>query len=317
MKFAQNGEEPLVSVCIITYNHEKWISAAIDSVLMQETDFLCELIIADDCSTDKTREIILSYAEKFPVKLIFQKKNKGAAENWIELMEAPIGKYVAYFEGDDSWVDPLKLKKQVKVLNENTDVVLCYSNAKINDTKNPASSIYFTPANKPAERINKYAVIKHCVVPTCTIVFRNNLITFPDWFVQARAGDYFLLYLLSKHGDMFYYDEALALYNHHYNGLSRKTNLSQALYNDALLNYNLIEFFHGDKNIVKIVIDKNIEAINNLFHRREYKSAIKLFWRLPLFYFTGKPGTYATLSKLFIKVHFLLFLSKNEKRTVY
>ncbi len=118
MTFASQNETPLVSICLLTYNHQRWIHEAIDSILRQETDFPCELIIAEDCSTDRTREIVLSYAEKYPIRLILQEKNKGAMRNLKDLMDAPAGKYVAYIEGDDSWIDPLKLKKQSCLLEK-------------------------------------------------------------------------------------------------------------------------------------------------------------------------------------------------------
>ena len=107
-------EAPLLSVCLITYNHNKYIREAIESILMQKVNFTWELIIADDFSTDGTREIVLEYKEKYPdfIKLILQEKNVGATRNWIDLIIAPKSKYIAYFEGDDYWTNPYKLQKQ-------------------------------------------------------------------------------------------------------------------------------------------------------------------------------------------------------------
>ena len=88
---------------------------------MQKVDFDYELIIADDYSTDGTREIILDYKENYPglIKLILQKRNVGPGKNWLDLIEAPKSKYIAYFEGDDYWTDPYKLQKQVDFLEAN------------------------------------------------------------------------------------------------------------------------------------------------------------------------------------------------------
>ena len=104
---------PLLSVCLITYNHVNFIKQAIDGVLMQKVDFAWELIIADDFSTDGTREILLEYKNKYPdfIKLILQEKNVGSAQNLIDLITVPISKYITYFDGDDYWIDPLKLQK--------------------------------------------------------------------------------------------------------------------------------------------------------------------------------------------------------------
>ena len=80
---------PLVSVCLITYNHEKYIAQAIESVLMQKVDFEWEIIIAEDCSTDNTREILISYKQKHPtlIKLILQSENVGPAQNFLDLFK--------------------------------------------------------------------------------------------------------------------------------------------------------------------------------------------------------------------------------------
>ena len=104
--------KPLVSVCIITYNQESYIRQAIESVLMQKVNFPWEIIIADDCSKDKTREIILEYKDRFPdlIKPLFQKRNVGGGKNFTDLINAATGKYVAYLEGDDYWTDDGKLQ---------------------------------------------------------------------------------------------------------------------------------------------------------------------------------------------------------------
>ena len=129
---------PLLSVCLITYNHENYIRQAIEGVLMQKVNFNWELIIAEDCSTDKTRDIILEYKKKHPdfIKLILQEKNVGPAKNWIELITKPNSKYIAYFEGDDYWTDPLKLQKQVGFLEANPDYVIHSGFAKLSNEKN-------------------------------------------------------------------------------------------------------------------------------------------------------------------------------------
>ena len=98
---------PLVSICVITYNQEKYIAQAIDGVLMQQTDFPIELIIGEDCSPDNTRKICLDYKNKYPdkIKLLLPDKNKGSMRNFIDTMQAANGKYIALCEGDDYWTD--------------------------------------------------------------------------------------------------------------------------------------------------------------------------------------------------------------------
>ena len=122
-------KKPLLSVCLITYNHANYIEQAIEGVLMQSVNFSWELIIADDFSTDGTREILLKYKEKYPnfIKLLLQEKNVGPGKNFSDLLNEPQSKYIAYFEGDDYWIDPLKLQKQVDFIESHPDYVLIHS----------------------------------------------------------------------------------------------------------------------------------------------------------------------------------------------
>lgn len=124
---------PVVSVCTITYNHEKYISEALNSFLMQETDFPFEIIIDDDCSPDNTIEIIMKYQKKFPniIKANLRQKNIGAIQNFFSNIQRGNGKYIALCEGDDYWTDPLKLQKQVEFLDGNDEVIMTFENAMI------------------------------------------------------------------------------------------------------------------------------------------------------------------------------------------
>lgn len=128
----------LVSVDICVYNHEKYLAQAIESVLMQEGDFSLELLIHDDASTDRSPEIIRSYAEKYPeiVKPILQSENQYSQRiSILSEFQAPrySGKYVAYCEGDDYWTDPRKLQKQVAFLESHPDFVAVGHNVKFVD----------------------------------------------------------------------------------------------------------------------------------------------------------------------------------------
>ena len=112
-----------VSVFMITYNHEKYIAEALDSILMQKTDFDFDIVIGEDCSTDATRRIVLEYSRKYPdkIKLLLHNVNVGFISNMMYVLEACTGKYVAMCEGDDYWTDPFKLQKQVDFLEASLD----------------------------------------------------------------------------------------------------------------------------------------------------------------------------------------------------
>jgi len=106
-----------------SYNHERYISEAIESVLNQTfADF--ELIIVDDASKDKSKEIIKIYKKKDSrIRTIFHNENKGIARTMNEGLEEAEGKFIAFIASDDVWVKD-KLEKEVKVLERNEDCVV-------------------------------------------------------------------------------------------------------------------------------------------------------------------------------------------------
>jgi glycosyltransferase involved in cell wall biosynthesis len=119
----------LVSVWMTTYNHEKYISDAIEGVVNQKTSFPFELVIGEDKSSDKTREICLRYKELYPdiIKLIINPTNIGLISNYNETLQECNGKYIAYCDGDDYWTDLNKLQKQVDFLEADKSIDMVFT----------------------------------------------------------------------------------------------------------------------------------------------------------------------------------------------
>lgn len=129
---AQTAEpQPLVSVLMITYNHRPYIERAIEDVLKQETDFPVELIVADDCSTDGTRDVVREWQRRHPgrIRAIMTEQNVGMRANLLRTERAARGKYVAYCEGDDFWQDRTKLARQVAFLEAHPDYSMVHSHS--------------------------------------------------------------------------------------------------------------------------------------------------------------------------------------------
>lgn len=116
-----------VSVIVLTYNHGKYIRRAIESALMQRTDFHYEILVGDDASTDATPHILQEYAEKYPEKfrLFLREKNLGASRNGYELAVNARGKYIANLDGDDFWTDEEKLQIQSDFLDSHPQYIGC------------------------------------------------------------------------------------------------------------------------------------------------------------------------------------------------
>lgn len=123
----------MLSVLIITYNHEQYIDQTLQSVLMQKTNVPFEVVIGDDASKDKTRQLCEAYVEKYPniVRLTSATQNLGVVPNYIRTFEACQGKYIAHLDGDDYWIDPLKLQKQVDRLEEDPQLTMCYTSRRV------------------------------------------------------------------------------------------------------------------------------------------------------------------------------------------
>lgn len=126
---------PLLSVRMVTYNHEQWISEAIESVVQQKCSFPFELIIAEDCSTDTTRAICLSCQKKYPhiIRVIYSDANVGLRLNSLRADHQVRGQYVALLEGDDYWVDDLKLQKQYELLQRYPDALACMASTRVSN----------------------------------------------------------------------------------------------------------------------------------------------------------------------------------------
>lgn len=117
----------LVSIIVPTYNHEKYIQQAIDSILMQKVNFSYEILIGDDGSKDSTSFILKCYQAKYPdiIHLTLHSVNIGATRNAYGLLTSAKGKYLATLEGDDYWTDPCKLQKQVDFLESHPEFIGC------------------------------------------------------------------------------------------------------------------------------------------------------------------------------------------------
>lgn len=123
-------DKPLVSISCITYNHAPYIRQCLEGFVMQKTNFAYEVLIHDDASTDGTADIIREYENKYPdiIKPIYETENqwsKGRVGSIVFNIPRANGKYIALCEGDDYWIDPNKLQKQVDYLETNTNHDLC------------------------------------------------------------------------------------------------------------------------------------------------------------------------------------------------
>jgi len=167
--------KPLVSACIITYNHEKFIRECLEGAINQKLSYPYEIVIGEDCSTDKTKQICKEYKKRYSdlIRLIERDDNIGMNGNWAETIKACNGKYIALCEGDDYWIDPKKLQKQVDFLEQNKEYAACYHKTMVvNERGKLIKSSKWTNYNTHTKEDLLYSKGE---MITNTILFRNKL----------------------------------------------------------------------------------------------------------------------------------------------
>src|SRR5437660_1555605 len=220
-----------VTVLLTTYNHEKYIAQALDSVLMQETDFDFELVILEDCSTDSTRDIVLAYQKKHPrkIRLRLAKRNVHSNKPFAEEFQAASSPYIAMLDGDDYWSSPAKLQKQVEFLKAHPDYMLCFHNAlRVYEDEDRAPLLHNLADQKPVSELE--GLWQRNFIAGCAAMLRKDVLwQFPDWFYNLPYGDWPLYILCAQHGKIGYIDEILGVYRIHSDGLWSRLDRIQKL----------------------------------------------------------------------------------------
>lgn len=213
--------EPVVSVCVITYNHGKYIRQCLDGILMQEVTFPYEILIHDDASPDNTAEIIREYEAKYPeiIKPIYQTVNQYS--QGIDVgkynFERAVGKYIALCEGDDYWTDPKKLQMQVDFLEKHPEYVATAHNVRtinefgqlVDENKHPY------PILDEHQFTIKDAEDFHLPGQTASIVFRNIFKDINDeikqnYYLCKTNGDQKLSLLITLNGNIWCFKQIMA-----------------------------------------------------------------------------------------------------------
>ncbi len=222
--------QPLVSVIVTTYNHEKYIEKCLDSILFQKTNFKYEIVLGEDESNDKTRKICIKYSEKYSnkINLFLRSRNNvilmngkpTGRYNFVQSIKQSSGKYITICEGDDYWTDPYKLQKQVDYLRENPKAVGCFHNSiTVNQNNEMINKQYFV--NTEAKVWNQEDCLKilKSSYSTASIMFKSVAIKSQlDEYIKI-GSDFILDILITKHGDLHYLDENMSAYRLHQGGI--------------------------------------------------------------------------------------------------
>lgn len=213
--------QPVVSVFMLTYNHERFLAQAIESVATQVCDFPFELIIAEDCSSDRTLEIALDYQRRYPqiIRVLTGSKNVGMIANSERRMSTMRGKFMATCEGDDYWNHPRKLQMQVNLMNKNPGMACCHTDFD-RESRFRISRAKHAREGRSAAWLSKAMTYRDLLldwpVATATTLFDKDVyfafkrseFTRRDW----PFGDYNLFLFASLQGAVGYVPAATATY---------------------------------------------------------------------------------------------------------
>lgn len=212
----KDTSQPLmVTIRCCTYNQERYIRDCLEGFVMQKASFRFEAIVHDDASTDGTAAIIKEYAEKYPdiIKPIFETENQyskhdGSLRRIMD--EHTHGKYVAYCEGDDYWIDPLKLQKQVDFLEEHPDYSMCWTDAyQETDGKKLPYHRYTRDCQSPMEDIIEKGGLW---IPTASTLYRKSVLqSFP---INLICFDYTMQVWSGIQGKSFYFAKQTCIYRY-------------------------------------------------------------------------------------------------------
>lgn len=208
--------KPLVSIFCLVYNHEDYIRECLDGILSQECAFRYEVVVHDDASTDSSASIIKEYQAKFPevIRPIFQSENhykKIGFNGIIKLMNSHCsGRYAAFCEGDDYWIDPRKLQKQVDFLESHPDYSMCCSDARI---KSPDGELDWCRYRRNCDApLNDIINGGGYFIPTPSLMFRRLILSCN--IPECHVADYPLQIFCALKGKVYWFCEKQVVYRY-------------------------------------------------------------------------------------------------------
>ena len=214
----------MVSACVIAYNHEKYITQALEGAQAQQLTYPYEIVVGDDKSPDNTLSIANDIAASDSrIKVLEREKNLGMHENWRATIAACKGEYIALIEADDYWTDSRKLQKQVDLLESKPEMAVCFHYSDVvfenSDQKNSPLQNRLDKKEFTIEDV----ILRPWFIPTASIVFRKSMLRDLSWTNGLSSIDIPLLLTLADNGNLELIEEQMGAYRIHPMGVSEQT----------------------------------------------------------------------------------------------
>jgi len=224
VKEPDSSSQPKVSVLITTYNQENLITQTVDSVLMQIVNFDYEIVIGEDASSDRTREIVMELARQHPEKIRVLLRDPEVANrerhlsgkmNFLQALQSCRGEYIAILDGDDYFTSPHKLQKQVDFLDAHPECMICFHNVRA-VYADDSQGVENLCREDQKEITDIEQLLWGNYIPSCSIMHRREpVLQLPDWFFTAKVGDWPLNIFRAQFGKIGYLNEVLSAYRVH------------------------------------------------------------------------------------------------------
>lgn len=284
-----------ITICCVTYNQAQWISQAINSFLNQKTSIEYEIMIYNHASTDNTESIINEYLKDYPNKIRYIRSNTNVFNQMgIQFMAQKVfplitSKYVAFCDGDDYWIDPLKLQKQYDFLENNNDYGACYGQVKRYDERTRSFG------KLQGAEVNSFEeLLEECTITWQTFFLRNELlqayiaeirpdIQHPDWSVQ----DYPLELYVARKFKLFFFKEPMAVFRTYSNSVTHQKSIDK-INKYAIGILSIISFYTKDcteETKTRILARYTSNFMGILIRNKQHRNIRN---NLKLFYKAGK-----------------------------
>jgi len=209
-----------ISVLVITYNHDKYLGKALEGILSQKVNARIEIIIADDCSTDRTVVLAEAYRSKHPdtIRILSSPRNIGHTRNYERAWKSAQGEYIAHCDGDDYWTDPNKLAKQLDFLENHPNYSCCAH--KVWAISEEDNSTHGPIPRTEKDTFDTSAMLEACFPHNCSLFFRNHLfLELPPFFFKLTGHDWCIDILNSLRGPIKIMPEVMGVWRMRSQGL--------------------------------------------------------------------------------------------------